>query len=319
MTVLRVCMLMLALGLLFGGIRYTSWNLRRLSGGLFYQLLSEKVSGPGSGFLLGTAASAFLQSSSAVTVVTISFINGGALTLQQGLAVVIGANVGTTVTAQLLAMESRQILLPLLIAFVAMYFIELLIKKELGGTVFLGIGLMLSGIELLSFSLAFLSTSSLYIELFSFGRDSVWKGIVTGAIGSAVIQSSSVTIGMVIALAKENLIQLPQALAMILGADLGTCVTSLVASTGTILPAKRVAWGHFAFNLFSILLVLPFWSGFVLLVSYTSAHFPQQVANAHAIYNLLGAALFLPVVDKIAKMLQYMGREGPGFPGGVKR
>lgn len=309
MTFFDAFKLLLALGLLFGGIRYTSRNLRRLSGGAFHRLLREKVSTPGSGFLLGTVASAFLQSSSAVTVVAVSFINGGILNLQQGLGIVIGANVGTTVTAQFLAMESRQLLLPLIAAGASIYALEVIFKKEFGGKVLLGIAFMLSGVELLSTSLASFSTLPFYRELYSFGSDSVWKGIFMGAFSSAVIQSSSVTIGMLIALAREKMIYLPEALAMVLGADLGTCVTSLMASIGTVVPARRVAWGHFVFNLFSIFLVLPFWYYFVLLVSLTSASFPQQIANAHAIYNITGALLIMPFIDKFAILLQYIVRE----------
>ena len=93
---------------------------------------------------------------------------------------------------------------------------------------------------------------------------------------------------------------------MILGADLGTCVTSMLASIGTILPAKRVAWGHFLFNMFSIMIVLPFWQHFLWLITATSSYFPQQVANAHMLYNLLGVIVFLPLVDKFAYLLEYI-------------
>ena len=130
--------------------------------------------------------------------------------------------------------------------------------------------------------------------------------IITGALVAAILQSSSVTIGMVVVLCRENLLTLPEALAIILGADLGTCITAMLASYGTILPARQVAWGHLFFNLTSILIVLPFWHYLLWFISITADDFARQVANAHALYNLVGVIVFLPLVDKYASLLEYI-------------
>ena len=112
---------------------------------------------------------------------------------------------------------------------------------------------------------------------------------------------------MVILLAGKGYLTFPEALAMVVGADLGTCLTALIASIGTIPPAKRVAWGHLFFNLVSIIFVLLFWDSFLFITEMTSKDISRQVANSHTLYNLLGAALFLPLVDKYAIILQNIG------------
>jgi phosphate:Na+ symporter len=305
---------LLALILLLGGIKSVSKSLREITGGILHDLLRVYTSTPLRGFLLGAISTIFLQSSSLVTVMVVGFINGGFLTLQQGLSIVIGANLGTTITSQLFSMETTQLIGPLIVAGLIIYVSELILKKSLGGKVLLGIALVLSGIELLVITLEPLSKTAFYRELYLFSRGTPWKGILTGTLSAAVIQSSSVTIGMVVLLSKEKMINLPEALAMILGADLGTCVTSMLASLGTILPARRVAWGHLFFNMVSILIVLPFWRHFLWLINATSPDFPRQVANAHMVYNLLGVVVFLPLVDKFAYILEYIIKEKDVHP-----
>lgn len=297
---------LLAMLLLLGGIGSVSKSLREITGGALHKLLKSYTATPARGFLLGAIATVFLQSSSLVTVMVVGFINGGFLTLLQGLSVVIGANLGTTLTSQLFSMETGQLLKPLIVAGLITYSGELFLKKNFGGKVFLGIALVLSGIELLVITLEPLAGTAFYRGLYLFSKGAPWKGIFVGAFSSAVIQSSSVTIGTVILLAKEKMLELPEALAMILGADLGTCVTAMVASLGTVLAARRLAWGHLIFNTISLLIVLPFWRQFLWIVTATSPDFSQQVANAHMLYNLFGVIVFLPLIDKFAIILEYI-------------
>ena len=296
----------LALIMLLGGIKLVSKSLQEIAGGFLHDLLKRYTSTPAKGFLLGAISTVFLQSSSLVTVMVVGFINGGFLTLNQGLSIVIGANLGTTITSQLFSFEASQLIIPILISGAAIYMIEILSKKRLGGKILLGIALLLSGIEFLSFSLEPLSSTTFYNNLFLFSKGSPWKGLITGVLAAAILQSSSVTIGMVILMARENMLKLPEALAMILGADLGTCITSMLASFGTILPARQVAWGHLIFNFVSIIIVIPFWKHFINFITITSNDFPQQVANSHAFYNLVGVIVFLPLIDKFANVLEYI-------------
>ncbi len=297
----------LALLLLLGGIRAVSRSLQQLAGGRFHGLLKRSVSTPWRGFCAGLTITTILQSSSLVTVMVVGFINAGLLTLTQGLGVVIGANLGTTITSQIFSVESGFLIIPLIIAGLAFYCLELFLRRPLGGKALLSIAIVLCGIQLLVFTLEPFAATATFRHLFAFSRGSPWKGIITGTTAAAIIQSSSVTIGMVILLAREGCLAFPEALAIVVGADLGTCLTALLASVGTIPAAKRVALGHLFFNLTSILLVVLFWKPFLRAAGITSSDIARQVANAHALYNLLGAAVFLPLVDKYAGVLQNIG------------
>ncbi|NMB35405.1 MAG: Na/Pi cotransporter family protein [Firmicutes bacterium] len=296
----------LALLLLLGGIKVVSQSLREITGGFLHVFLQTYTSTPWRGFFLGAISTLALQSSSLVTVMVVGFINGGFLTLLQGLSVMIGANLGTTVTSQLFSLQAKQLIKPLLLAGIFLYLTELILKRTLGGKVLWGMTAVLGGIELLTVAMAPFSATIFYRELYLFCKGTPWKGVLTGAMAAAVLQSSSVTTGLVVALAKEKMLSLPEALSMILGADLGTCVTSLIAAMGTILPARRVAWGHLFFNIASLLIIIPFWHHFLWLIGITSPELPRQVANAHTLYNLAGAIVILPIVDKFAYLLEHI-------------
>jgi phosphate:Na+ symporter len=297
----------LALLLLLGGIRGVSRSLQQLAGGKFHGLLTRSVSTPWRGFCVGLTVTTVLQSSSLVTVMVVGFINGSFLTLTQGLGVVIGANLGTTITSQLFSIETGFLIIPLIIGGLAFYFLELFISRPLGGKALLSIAVVLCGIQLLVITLEPFAHTDTFHHLFTFSRGTLWRGIITGTTAAAIIQSSSVTIGMVILMAKEGYLTFPEALAIVVGADLGTCLTALLASIGTIPSAKRVALGHLFFNLTSIFLVVLFWKPFLRAAEITSSDIARQVANSHALYNLLGAAVFLPLVDKYAIILQNIG------------
>ena len=296
----------LAITLLLGGIRSVSISLRQITGGILHDLLKTYTSTPFKGFLLGVISTVFLQSSSLVTVMVVGFINGGFLSLTQGLVIVLGANLGTTVTSQFFSLEAGNLIFPLIAIGVSAYVLEIVLRRNFGGKVLLGIAVVLGGIELMIVALEPLSATLFYQKLYMFSKGAPWKGIITGALVAAILQSSSVTIGMVVVLCRENLLTLPEALAIILGADMGTCITAMLASYGTILPARQVAWGHLFFNLTSILIVLPFWQYLLWFISITADDFARQVANAHALYNLVGVIVFLPLVDKYASLLEYI-------------
>ncbi len=301
---LAASMFIFAVVLLLGGIKFLSGSLKSISGGLFHRLLQYYTEKGFQGFSLGMIATFLLQSSSAVSVIVIGFINGGVFSLRQGLYIIIGANVGTTLTSQFFTLEVWSIILPIIAAAVILGLGEAIFKKKLGANVLFGVGVVLAGIELIVYSLEPLKFTSYYQDIYMFSRESTWKGILTGVIAAGMLQSSSVTAGMVVLLARENLLNLTEALSVILGADLGTCLTSLLASIGTVLPAQRLALGHVLFNSLSILLVLPLWPYFIFIVELTSTDPGRQVANAHLFYNILGAVILLPLVDLYVNLFQ---------------
>ncbi|MGI5876552.1 MAG: Na/Pi cotransporter family protein [Dethiobacteria bacterium] len=306
--------IVLAIFLLLLGIKYVSKSLKEITGGLFHNLLKTYTSKSWSGFVLGLVTTIFLQSSSLVTVMVVGFVNAGFLSLTQGLGIIIGANVGTTFTSQLFAMETKSIILPFIFAGVFLYLLELMLKRAFGGKVMLGIALVFSGIEVFPIALKPLSQTTFFKELIMFSKGTSWKGIVTGTFAAAILQSSSVTIGLVILLVKEKVLGLSESIAIIMGADLGTCLTSLLASIGTILPARQVACGHLLVNLACLLIVLPFWRYFIWLINITSSDCSRQVAIAHALYNIIGAIVLLPLVDILAKVLQTIVKDKNNTP-----
>jgi len=296
--------LALALLLVLGGIKGISWHLQALTGGFFHDLLKRTASSKWKGFLLGMAATTVIQSSSVITVLAVGFINGGFFSLKQGLVIMMAANVGTTITAQLFTVETKSVLI--FAFFLGIFFLclEVVTRRSFGGEVLLNIAAVLAGIKLMGTSMEPLSQTEAFQSLIEFSRNAPWKALISGAATSAVLQSSSVTIGMAVVMVKEGLMKLPEALGVIMGADLGTCVTSLIASIGTSISARRLAFGHLFFNMITILVVVPFWGYFLELVAMTSADFARQVANAHFFYNMVGVVVMLPLVDSYASLLQ---------------
>ncbi len=250
------------------------------------------------------AATTVIQSSSVITVLAVGFINGGFFSLKQGLVIMMAANVGTTITAQLFTVETKSVLI--FAFFLGIFFLclEVVTRRSFGGEVLLNIAAVLAGIKLMGTSMEPLSQTEAFQSLIEFSKNAPWKALISGAATSAVLQSSSVTIGMAVVMVKEGLMKLPEALGVIMGADLGTCVTSLIASIGTSISARRLAFGHLFFNMITILVVVPFWGFFLELVAMTSADFARQVANAHFFYNMVGVVVMLPLVDSYASLLQ---------------
>lgn len=299
--------------MLLSGIKLTSFALKQHIGGTIYSFMKRKAANKGLGLLIGFLATVLLQSSSLVTIFVVGFINGRFINLKQGLSIVLGANLGTTLTSQIFAMDIRYFVQPLFVTGLCLIVFEAVFKKKGGGLVLLGLAIVLGGVEMLGDVLEPLSESGFLKDLLMHSKNAPWHGILSGVITAAILQSSSVTIGMVIILTKHQLINLPDAVAMVLGADLGTCITALLASLGTIWAARCVALGHMLFNMFSILLVIPFWSLFLWLISLTASELPGQIANAHFIYNLAGVLFFLPFLDKLADLLEDKGNRCSNF------
>ncbi len=296
----------LAAGLfiLFSGLKLTSFALKGHLEGLAYSFIRRNTAHKGMAVLAGFFSTIILQSSSLVTIFVIGFINGRFISLKQGLSIVLGANLGTTVTSQVFALDARCFVQPLFALAACLLILEELRGRKTGGLVLLGLAVVLGGVEILGEVLRPLSNSVFVQDLLLQGLDVPWRGIVSGAAVAAVLQSSSVTIGMVIILGKLQLLQLGDAIALVLGADFGTCITALVASIGTIRAAWYVALGHLLFNLLSIFLVIPFWGLFIQLISLTASELPRQIAHAHFFYNLAGVLFLFPFLDRGADLLE---------------
>jgi phosphate:Na+ symporter len=291
------------LGLFLFGLRLMSRSLARSAGPALQKLLHKLVGTPAKGFVAGALVTAALQSSSLTSVMVVGLVNARLLNLAQGMGVIIGANVGTTVTAQLLSFELHRLALPV-IALSVLFCLARRPSIRKPAASLLGFGLLLLGLNGMSGALAALAGSNMVTAALRAAGEAPWLGVGAGFFAAALLQSSSAVMGLVIGMALEGAIGLPAAVAVLIGADLGTCTTALVASVGMNRAACAAALSHFLFNLASLLLAAPFFPYLVLLASKTALTLPRQVANAHTLYNLLGALVLLPLIPVLARLME---------------
>ncbi|MFH0763053.1 MAG: Na/Pi cotransporter family protein [Candidatus Omnitrophota bacterium] len=291
------------LGLFIYGIWEMSEGLHKACGERMKKILHNFTGSPLKGVLVGTGITSIIQSSSATTVMVVGFVNAGLMTLVQALGVIFGANIGTTVTAQLIAFKLTDYALPIIgLGVLTVLFAKKKSHKYIGefllgfGILFLGLNILTSVVKPLGEYPAFNNI------LISFSKNAI-LGILAGAVITAILQSSSVTIGMVIGLSMANLVDLKAAVPLILGCNIGTCVTALIASVGTNISAKRVAMAHIMFNVIGVVISLPFLGLFERIVVSMSSELPRQIANAHTLFNVVNTVVFLPFTYLYANFL----------------
>ncbi|PNV80934.1 MAG: phosphate transporter [Dictyoglomus turgidum] len=298
-------------GLLFGGLGLFLYGILQMSSG-FEKAVGSKLrsifeklnSSPFRGLLIGTLVTAIVQSSSAVTVLTVAFVNAGLLTLEGALGIIFGANIGTTITAQLVAFKLTDVAPYFLFLGFLLFFAGKRKYIRNIGEALIGFGMIFMGISLMDSSLHALRTwEPFHNAIISMGKHPV-LGILVGAIITAIIQSSSVTTSIVVALAAKGAIDLTSAVPVILGANIGTCVTALLASIGTSISAKRAALAHLFFNVIGVVLIFPFLGIFERFVSLTSAEVARQVANAHTFFNVLWASIWIFFTKQYAELIK---------------
>ncbi|HOB29418.1 MAG: Na/Pi symporter [Dethiobacteria bacterium] len=289
--------------LFLGGLHQMSRALARTAGPAFKRLLSRLTGNPWRGFGTGFLVTALLQSSSLTTVMVVSLINARVMTVAQGCGVIIGANVGTTITGQLLSFNLGRLAWPLLGLAVFLRLIPLPNARRVAAPL-LGCGLLLLGLEGMTAALSSLKNSALFGRALQFAAAAPWRGLLTGIMAAVMLQSSSAVIGIVLGLAREGMINLSAGVTMIIGADLGTCSTALLASIGMEPTARRAAWFHFFFNLFSLILALAFYPYLLLAAVKSAVALPRRLANAHFLYNLLGAVVLLPLTPPLARLVE---------------
>jgi phosphate:Na+ symporter len=291
------------LGLFIYGIWEMSEGLHKLSGDRMRRALHNLTGSPIRGVLVGAGITSIIQSSSATTVMVVGFVNAGLMSFIQALGVIFGANIGTTITAQLIAFKLTEYALPIIgIGMLT----TLLAKKKAHkyiGEFLLGFGILFLGLNILTSVVKPLGQYPLFNNVMvSFSRNPL-LGILAGTVITAILQSSSVTTGMVLGLAMANLIDLKAALPLILGCNIGTCVTALIASIGTNISARRAAVAHIMFNIIGVIIFFPFLNLLQTLVSITSGVLPRQIANAHTLFNVINTVIFVPFIPLYAKLL----------------
>ncbi|WP_366921743.1 Na/Pi cotransporter family protein [Metallumcola ferriviriculae] len=293
------------LALFIYGMQNMGEGLQKSAGDKMRRILEILTGVPIIGVMVGALVTAIIQSSSATSVMVVGFVNAGLMTLKQAVGVVMGANIGTTITAQLIAFKLTHYIMPIIALGFALNFFAKKRGLKYLGQVILGFGILLLGMDLMK-------TAMLPLREFQGFRDFMANfsqypllGLGVGIFMTVAIQSSSATIGILIAMASQGLLPLDAALPILLGDNIGTTITALLASIGTNLTAKRAALAHIMFNLVGSLIFLlgmGFFKEWVLSIS--SSDISHQIANAHTSFNIINTLLFLPFVNIYVKFIE---------------
>lgn len=290
------------LGLFLYGMQFLSDALQRAAGAKFRELLERLTGTVPKGFVIGTLVTALVQSSSATTVMVVGLVNAGLMTLVQAAGVIFGANVGTTITAQIVAFKLTDYALPAVGIGFGMSFFGRRRAVKRAGDIILGLGFLFLGMKTMSQYLgpiARLPAVSSMIK--AFGTYPLF-GVLGGCLLTAIVQSSSATTGLLIALAVDGALTLSAAIPLVLGANIGTCVTALLASIGTNIMARRAGVMHLLFNVLGVAVALPFTGQIARIVSASGSDIPRQIANAHTLFNVSVSLVLLPLVGGLVKI-----------------
>lgn len=290
------------LGLFLYGMKLMGDGLENAAGEKLKSILEKLTSNKYIGVLIGAAVTCIIQSSSATTVMVVSFVNAGLMSLAQAAGVIMGANIGTTITAQMVSFDLDAIA-PLVIGIGAILMLMAKTKKARDfASIAVGFGILFMGMDLMGSSMSPIAKSDWFKEFILVVSDNRILGLLTGLGLTAIVQSSSATTGILIALATTGQIDMRLALPVILGCNIGTCVTALLSSLGANRTAKKAAIIHLFFNVMGSIIFFPFIDPFIGLVESTSLDVPRQVANAHTIFNITVTLILLPLSGYLVKL-----------------
>ncbi len=316
---------------LFGGLSLFLYGMERMSDALknvagekMKDILAMLSNNRIMGLITGAIVTAVIQSSSVTTVMLVGFVSAGLMSLSQTIGIIMGSNIGTTITAQIVAFKVTKYALLLVAIGFGMLFVSKKEKIQQYGYMIMGLGMIFFGMAVMSDAMKPLRTYQPFLDLMAQMSNPI-LGILVAAAFTALIQSSSATTGVVIVLAMQGLISLEAGIALSFGANIGTCVTAFFASIGKPREAVRVSMVHVLFNVAGVLIFLPIigpFAKFVVSISPSPAEgltglqaaasvLPRQVANAHTIFNLTCAIIFLPFVSYFAKIVYRLVPDKP--------
>jgi phosphate:Na+ symporter len=294
------------LALFLLGMKMMSDGLQHVAGSRMKAILARISNRRVLGLLTGAGVTAIIQSSSATTVILVSFLNTGLMTLRQAMGVIYGANIGTTITGQIIAFNINTFAFPV----IALGFVASAAARNTSvrfwGRVLLGFGLLLLGMNIMKGGIDPLRDSQPVRDFFTSFSRNAFLGILAGTLVTCVLQSSSATVGLTMTLAGAGLVSLEGAVYLVLGDNIGTTITAQLAAIGGNKSARRAAMGHTLFNLigaayFGLLLARPD-SFFMEIVRGSAGEPMRQVANAHSLFNIFNAVVFLPLLPLHVKL-----------------
>ncbi|MDH3248192.1 MAG: Na/Pi cotransporter family protein [Acidimicrobiia bacterium] len=298
------------LGIFLLGMKNLSEGLQAIAGNRLRRMISivtdNRVMATGVGLLV----TMLVQSSSITTVMVVGFVNSGFMTLTQAVGVIMGANIGTTVTAQIIALDVTEYALALVAAGFGFSFFGRGDSARARGTVVMGLGLIFFGMAIMGEAMQPLRDEPAFRDAMV-SLESAWLGILVGAGFTAIVQSSSATTALVIVLAGQGLIPLEAGIALILGANIGTSVTALLATIGKPRDALRAAAIHTCFNVGGVIIFLPLIGVLVAIVENIGGGLAREIANAHTIFNVVVTLIFMAFLPAFVGFVERTVKDRP--------
>ena len=309
MTQKVIVELFLGLALFMYGMVLMTQSMKSLSLDKIKTVMGKATSNRFKSFFVGLGVTSVIQSSSATSVLVIGLINVGVLTLYQAVPIIFGANIGTTITAQLISFNITDIAPYMIIGGLLINFIAKSQKRKSLGMSLFGFGLLFYGLTVMKHAVGPLKESTMISELFLQFGNHPFLGIMIGLIVTVVLQSSTTVIGLMIALASMGLLDLKPAFFLLLGDNIGTCITAILASLHSTRSGKRLAIAHTLFNIIGATIAIFMAPLYLKYIPMMSGDISRQIANTHTIFNILNALVFLPFVPLYVKFLNKI------FPG----
>lgn len=298
--------MILGLAVFFAGLILAEKGLVLSSGERLKKVLKMFTSNVVSAMITGTIVTAIVQSSSAVSVITIGFVSSGVMTLAQAMGVILGANIGTTVTMHILALNIHSLEWILCLGGLLIMILSIFAKKPVWrytGIAVFGFGLIFFGLSIMEWGVAPLQYNQGAVDMLArFGAEPL-LAIFAGTLFTGVIQSSGVTSGIVLVMVREGMMNLMGGIGIILGANIGTCGTALLASIKANRVARCVAYFHVIYNILGVLMFIPMMQGFCLLISTLGTDLGRQIAIAQTIFNVVTAVLTIPLLKPLERLL----------------
>jgi len=305
------------LGIFLLGMKFMSDGMQAVAGNRLRNLIGAVTNNRVAACAIGTLVTSVVQSSSVTSVMVVGFVNGGFMTLMQALGVIIGANIGTTITGWILALKIGKYGLPILGIAALIYLFAKNERARYTGMAICGIGMIFFGLETMSSGFKHPEVNNLLLELFATMSGTTTLGVlkcaVIGCLATMVVQSSSATLGVTIALAQSGVIEFPTAAALILGLNIGTTITAFLASLGVNVNAKRAAYAHIIFNVAGTVWLLPIFFWYTSFIETTLNTFGgmfsltpgivTKIALTHSCFNIVNTIIFLPFLKPFANLV----------------
>ena len=304
------------------GMEMMTEALRKVAGDKMRDILARLTTNPVAGVFTGAVTTAIVQSSSVTTVIVVGFVTAGLMNLSQAIGVIFGANIGTTITAQIVAFKVTKYAMIMISAGFLMWISSKNDRNKQWGYMLMGLGLVFHGMGEMSQAMKPLRSFEPFLLLMQ-SMSNPFLGILVAAGFTGLVQSSSATTSIVIVMAGQGLVPLEAGIALAFGANVGTCVTAMLACIGKTREAVRAAVAHFGFNVVGVLIWIPFIPLLVDAVIWVSpvadptltgldlvaAEVPRQIANAHTVFNIINTLIFLPFIGLYTRLIQWLVKD----------